>query len=65
MENTGNKQSFPEHSARFHFIFVEKVDLVAEMFHEVPGQVWCLCVALLSCNCPVQPLVILHETSIV
>lgn len=34
-----------EHSARFHFIFVEKVDLAGlEMFQSVPGQVWCLCV---------------------
>ena len=26
MENTWNKQSFPEHSAGFHFIFVESVE---------------------------------------
>ena len=65
MENTWNKQSFPEHSARFHFIFVEKVDLMAG---DVSRSSWSDVVSvrvLLSCTVLVQPLVILHETSIV
>lgn len=65
MENTWNKQSFPEHFAGFHFIFVEKVDL---MVGDISQSSWSDVVSvhvLLSFSVLVQPLVILHETSIV